>query len=262
MMCPEEGISTTTPLTPALRATSMSSGMQRANAKISASRSASTIASTAAWSWGETIGIPASIRSTPASASRLAMASLSSGANATPACCSPSRRVTSWNLTLGGNSRPRRDSSRWFQGLVKYRSDASHGVSDIALPPRECGGLHRHARLVQAEQRDRVALGHRVEPRLPEGRLDLADRIRQRHVEWQVGAEHHSIQPHALGQIAQGVLIVGEDVEPQLPERRPRVRRRPGELRPHGARVPQTPGLVGEVSAPMEEHDAQSGVAL
>ena len=131
MMCPEDGISTTTPSTPHSLALWMSSTMQRANAKISGPRPASTIDFTAASSWGETIGIPASIRSTPAAASRLAIASLSSAVNATPACCSPSRSVTSWNRTRDGNSSPARDSSRWFQGLVKKRPSASHGVSAV-----------------------------------------------------------------------------------------------------------------------------------
>jgi hypothetical protein len=97
----------------------MSSTMQRANAKISASSPAWTIDFTAASSCGEEIGIPASIRSTPVAARRLAIASLSSGVNAMPACCSPSRRVMSWKRTRDGKSRLERDSSRWFQGLVK-----------------------------------------------------------------------------------------------------------------------------------------------
>src|SRR5215208_4613087 len=261
MMCPEDGISTTTPLTPLLRAFSMSSTMQRANAKISAPRSASTIACTAASSWGETIGIPASMRSTPASASRRAIASLSSDANPTPACCSPSRNVTSWNLTVGGNASPRRDSSRWFQGLVKNRSDSCQGVSGIALPPRESVSSRRDVRLVEGEQPSRVALGHLMKPRRPEGRLDVAYRIGQGHVERQVGAEHHALPTHAIREIAQGLQIMGDDVEPQLRERRPRVGC-PGELRPDGSRVAHPPGLVWEVAAAVEEHDAQLRVAL
>ena len=86
---------------------------------------------TAASSCGETIGIPASIRSTPASASRFAIASLSSGVNAIPACCSPSRRVMSWNFTRSGKCSPALASAWWFQGLVKKRPSACHGVSAV-----------------------------------------------------------------------------------------------------------------------------------
>ena len=119
MMCPDDGISITTPSTPHSSAFAMSSTMHRAKAKISASRPSSTIDLTAASSWGEAIGIPASIRSTPAAARPRAIASLSAGANAIPACCSPSRNDTSWNLTRLGKSSPSRTESRWFQGLVK-----------------------------------------------------------------------------------------------------------------------------------------------
>ena len=106
----EEGISMTIPSAPHSLAFSTSGTMQRAKEKISLSRSASTIDFTAASSAGETIGMPASIRWTPASESRLAIASLSSAVNATPACCSPSRNVTSWNLILSAKFSPSRAS--------------------------------------------------------------------------------------------------------------------------------------------------------
>ena len=57
---------------------------------------------TAFSSSGETAGRPASIRWIPASASPSAMRSFCSAVNSTPACCSPSRSVTSWIVTCSG----------------------------------------------------------------------------------------------------------------------------------------------------------------
>ena len=50
---------------------------------------------------GDTAGMPASIRWIPTSDNFSAMRILSSLVKIIPACCSPSRRVTSWILTLG-----------------------------------------------------------------------------------------------------------------------------------------------------------------
>jgi len=55
---------------------------------------------------GETAGSPASIRSTPASASATAIFTFSSARNSTPACCSPSRSVTSCTATRSGGVWP------------------------------------------------------------------------------------------------------------------------------------------------------------
>ena len=114
--------------------------MHRAKAKISALRPASTMSTTACWSCGETIGMPASIRSTPALSRRRAIASLSSGLKATPACCSPSRSVTSWNRTFGWKSRPSRAAGSWFQGLVKNLPGTSQGLLLVIRPPGSTQG--------------------------------------------------------------------------------------------------------------------------
>jgi hypothetical protein len=94
-MCSLEGTSITMPFTPVSTDRFTSSFMQRENAKISAGRFFFTMALMALASIGETAGMPASIRCTPASASMVARRTFSSGVNSTPACCSPSRRHTS-----------------------------------------------------------------------------------------------------------------------------------------------------------------------
>ena len=106
MMCSLEGISITIPSTPVSSARLTSSTMQRLKEKMRAGRSAAAIRRTASASAGDTAGMPASMRCTPASASRSAMRTFSSGWNSIPACCSPSRRVTSWTSTLGGGLNP------------------------------------------------------------------------------------------------------------------------------------------------------------
>ncbi len=85
----------TTPFTPQSTARLTSSTMQRENAKICGPRLRFTISLMAAASLGETTGMPASMRWTPASASPSAMRILSSLVKMTPVCCSPSRSVTS-----------------------------------------------------------------------------------------------------------------------------------------------------------------------
>ena len=97
MMCSLAGTSITMPLTPVSTARFTSSTMQREKAKISAGSLSFTMSLTAWASYFETAGIPASIRCTPASASMVASLTFSFGVNSTPACCSPSRRHTSWN---------------------------------------------------------------------------------------------------------------------------------------------------------------------
>src|SRR5579884_866904 len=107
MMCSLEGISMTMASTPASSARFTSSTMQREKAKMRAGRPARAIRRTASASAGDTAGRPASMRWTPASARASAMRSLSSGVNSTPACCSPSRRVTSWmSRRSGGEKSP------------------------------------------------------------------------------------------------------------------------------------------------------------
>ena len=88
----------TTPLTPVSTARCTSSFMQRAKEKICGPRLRLTISLMAALSDGDTIGMPASMRCTPASASASAMRIFSSLLRITPVCCSPSRKVTSWIL--------------------------------------------------------------------------------------------------------------------------------------------------------------------
>jgi len=112
MMCSLEGTSITMPFTPQSTARFTSSFMQRENAKISAGRFFFTIILMAWASMGDTAGIPASIRCTPASASMVARRTFSWGVNSTPACCSPSRRQTSWNFTRWGIAAPCIASSR------------------------------------------------------------------------------------------------------------------------------------------------------
>ncbi len=102
-MCLLDGISITTPLTPVSTARLTSSFMQRANENICGPRLRLTISLMASLSDGETIGMPASMRCTPASASASAMRIFSSLLRMTPVCCSPSRSVTSWILMFLAN---------------------------------------------------------------------------------------------------------------------------------------------------------------
>ena len=97
-MCLLDGISITTPLTPVSIARCTSSFMQRQNEKICGPRLRRTISLIASLSDGDTIGMPASIRCTPASASASAMRIFSSLLRMMPVCCSPSRSDTSWIL--------------------------------------------------------------------------------------------------------------------------------------------------------------------
>ncbi len=118
MMWPEEGISITTPSTPHSFAFWMSSTMHRAKEKIWAQvRLDDRLhGGLVLWRGDRHPGLD------PVDAGRrepLRDRSLSSGVSAIPACCSPSRRVMSWNLTRDGNPSPARDSSWWFHGLVK-----------------------------------------------------------------------------------------------------------------------------------------------
>ncbi len=69
---------------------------------------------------GDTAGRPASIRWMPASDSASAIRSLSSAVNSTPACCSPSRSVTSWISTFSGIRNPSVTSGRKFHSLVNH----------------------------------------------------------------------------------------------------------------------------------------------
>ena len=92
----------TMPFTPQSTAFFTSSTMQRVKQKISGPRFRLTISLIAASSGGETAGMPASIRCTPTSANFSAIRTLSSLVKITPACCSPSRSVTSWTITFFG----------------------------------------------------------------------------------------------------------------------------------------------------------------
>jgi hypothetical protein len=85
----------TTPLAPQSAARFTSSTVQREKQKISGPSLRLTISLIAASSMGDTAGMPASMRCTPASASFSAILILSSLEKMIPACCSPSRRVTS-----------------------------------------------------------------------------------------------------------------------------------------------------------------------
>jgi len=81
--------------TPQSASISISSFDGLANAVIRAFNPACTISEIASLSSLDTAGIPASISGTPISSSFLAMLTLSSFVNTTPACCSPSRKVQS-----------------------------------------------------------------------------------------------------------------------------------------------------------------------
>ena len=123
-MCVELGTSITTPLTPVSAERFTSSAMQRAklNTSVSVPSRRFTISRIAASSDGETTGIPASMRCTPVSARASAIRIFSSLLNMTPACCSPSRSVTSWILGLGSNLILEVTSPSKFHGLVNHIS--------------------------------------------------------------------------------------------------------------------------------------------
>ena len=125
MMCPEDGISTTTPSTPHSLALWMSSTMQRANANISGPRSASTIDFTAASSWGDTIGIPASMRSTPAAESRLAIANLSSARERDPRLL---LAVAKRNIVESNPRRELEPGARFVEMVPGAREEAAFGL--------------------------------------------------------------------------------------------------------------------------------------
>ena len=134
MMCSLEGTSITICSTPQSSARLTSSTMQRENANTRDGSPAAAIRRTASASCGETAGRPASIRCTPASASFSAIATFSSALSSTPACCSPSRSVTSWNSTFAGSEVPSSASGSKFHGLTKW-SSVFHGLSDTAGDP-------------------------------------------------------------------------------------------------------------------------------
>ena len=94
------------PLTPASRAFSTSETMQREKAKTREGSPAEAMRLTASASAGDTAGMPASIRSTPAAASSSAMRIFWSAENSMPACCSPSRNVRSCTATRSGSEKP------------------------------------------------------------------------------------------------------------------------------------------------------------
>ncbi len=112
----------TTPSTPQSAARSTSLLVHRAKAKTFGPSFRFTISCTAFSSEGEMAGIPASMRWTPTSASFSAIASLSSQVKTTPACCSPSRRVTPWSWSLSEKCSSFLTSGAKFQGLVNQRS--------------------------------------------------------------------------------------------------------------------------------------------
>ena len=91
----EIGLSMTEAFRPSSTRASTSAGTAREKPQISASRPASRMSSIERQSSADTRGKPASIRSTPASESAVAIASLSSGESTTPTVCSPSRSVVS-----------------------------------------------------------------------------------------------------------------------------------------------------------------------
>jgi hypothetical protein len=140
MMCVELGTSITMPFTPVSTDRFTSSTMQRAklNTSVADPSRRRTISRIAASSDVDTTGMPASRRCTPASASCSAMRILSSFEKTTPACCSPSRSVTSCRRGRAWKCRPLRTAASKFQGLVNHIS-VFHGSRMIASSNKESG---------------------------------------------------------------------------------------------------------------------------